>query len=156
MPRKKKKQRSLLVLLLEDIPHLGQKGEIKSVKPGYFKYLFSQGKVALATEEKLRSELKPLLLETKKEERKQEILKLKEEIEKLRFEFNLKIGPKGQVFSPVTKEKILKAFQEKGIKINKSQILLKGKIKNEGEFEIPINLGYSIQTNLKIIVKRGS
>ncbi|MER3581388.1 MAG: hypothetical protein C4347_00845 [Patescibacteria group bacterium] len=63
---KRKKRKKLPVLLLEDIPNLGQRGEVVEIKPGYYRYLLSLGKVTLATKERLKTELKPLLLSTKK------------------------------------------------------------------------------------------
>lgn len=152
MAKKKRKEKKLPVLLLEDIPNLGQRGEVVKVRPGYFRYLFNQKKVVLATEEKLKGELKELLLETKIEEREKKIEKLKEKIESLVLEFKIKKGNKGQIFNPVTKEKILKTLKENGLEISKSQIELKGKIEKEGDYEILINLGYEIKAKLKIKV----
>jgi large subunit ribosomal protein L9 len=150
--KKRKKEKKLPVLLLEDIPNLGQRGEVVKVRPGYFRYLVSLGKVTLATKERLEGELKNMLLSSKIEERKVKVESLKEEIEKLVLEFKIKKGEKGQIFNPVTKEKIIKALEEKGIEISRSQIELKGKIEKEGEYEIIINLGYDIKARLKIKV----
>jgi large subunit ribosomal protein L9 len=150
--KKRKKEKKLPVLLLEDIPNLGQRGEVVKVRPGYFRYLVSLGKVTLATKERLEGELKSMLLSSKIEERKVKVESLKEEIEKLVLEFKIKKGEKGQIFNPVTKEKIIKALEEKGIEISRSQIELRGKIEKEGEYEIIINLGYDIKARLKIKV----
>jgi large subunit ribosomal protein L9 len=144
--KKRKKEKKLPILLLEDLANLGQRGEIVLVKPGYFKYLISQGKAVLATKEKLETELKPLILEEKIKSREKEIQKLKEKIENLILEFKI------NKYTSVTKEKIVKALEEKGIKISKGQIELKEKIKTKGEYTIPINLGYHIISNLKIKV----
>jgi len=152
MAKKKRKEKKLPVLLLEDIPNLGQRGQVVKVRPGYFRYLFNQRKVVLATEEKLKGELKELLLETKIKEREKKVERLKEEIESLILEFRIKKGSKGQIFNPVTKEKILKALREKEIEVGKNQIELRGKIEKEGEHEISINLGYEVKARLKIKV----
>jgi large subunit ribosomal protein L9 len=149
MPRKKKEKR-LPVLLLEDLVNLGQRGEVVLVKPGYFRYLISQRKAVLATKEKLERELKPLVLEEKIKSREKEIEKLKEEIENLILEFKI-----SQYVPKITKEKIIKALKEKGINISKSQIELEGKIEKEGEYSLKIKLGFGITANLKIKVIQG-
>jgi large subunit ribosomal protein L9 len=149
MPRKKKEKR-LPVLLLEDLVNLGQRGEVVLVKPGYFRYLISQKKAVLATKEKLERELKPLVLEEKIKSREKEIEKLKEEIENLILEFRI-----SQYVPKITKEKIIKALKEKGIDISKSQIELEGKIEKEGEYSLKIRLGFGITANLKIKVING-
>jgi large subunit ribosomal protein L9 len=146
MPRKKKEKR-IPVLLLEDLVNLGQRGEVVLVKPGYFRYLISQKKAVLATKEKLERELKPLVLEEKIKSREKETEKLKEEIENLILEFKI-----SQYVPKITKEKIIKALKEKGINISKNQIELEGKIEKEGEYIIKIRLGFGITANLRIKV----
>jgi large subunit ribosomal protein L9 len=147
---KKKKEKRIPVLLLEDLVNLGQRGEVVLVKPGYFRYLISQKKAVLATKEKLESELKPLVLEEKIKSREKETEKLKEEIEKLILEFKI-----NQYVPKITKEKIIKALKEKGINISKNQIELEGKIEKEGEYRLKIRLGFGITANLKIKVIKG-
>lgn len=149
---KRKKEKRIPVLLLQDLPNLGQQGEVVLVKPGYYRYLISQKKALLATKEKLK-EIKPLLLEEKIKDRQKSIEELKEELEKIVLEYELKIGQQGQVFNPLTKEKIIQKLKEKGWQISRSQIDLKGKITQKGEHFINIYLGYNIVAKLKIIVK---
>jgi large subunit ribosomal protein L9 len=149
MPRKKK-EKKIPVLLLEDLVNLGQRGEVVLVKPGYFRYLISQKKAVLATKEKLERELKPLVLEEKIKSREKETEKLKEEIENLILEFKI-----NQYVPKITKEKIIKALKEKGINVSKNQIELEGKIEKEGEYILKIRLGFGITANLKIKVIKG-
>ena len=143
---KKKKNKKIPVLLLEDLPNLGQRGEIVLVKPGYYRYLISQNKAFLATQEKLEHELKPLILEEKVKSREAIVQKMKEQIENLILEFKI------NQYSGVSKEKIIQVLKEKGFNISKGAIELKEKIKKEGEYLIPINLGFNIKANLKIKV----
>lgn len=147
--KKIKKTKKLPVLLLEDLPNLGQKGEIVLVKPGFYRYLMVQNKVLLATKEKLK-EIQPLLLEEKIKERKRSLEDIKKDLENIILEFQLKTGSQGQVFNPVTKEKIIQKLKEKGYNLSRSQIELKNKITQRGEFNININLGHNIYANLKI------
>lgn len=152
MKKKRKKNKNLPVLLLADIENLGQRGEIVEVKPGYFRYLISQKKAYLATEDKLKGELRPLILSEKIKERQKNIEEIKNEIEKLILEYKLKRGPANQVFNPLTKEKIIRFLKEKGFDLSKAQVELKGKINNQGNFEVLLNLGYGIKATLKIRV----
>jgi len=147
---KRKKDKRIPVLLLEDLVNLGQRGEVVLVKPGYFRYLISQKKAVLATKEKLERELKPLVLEEKIKSREREAEKLKGEIENLILEFKI-----SQYVPKITKEKIIKALKEKGINISKNQIELEGKIEKEGEYSLKIKLGFGITANLKIKAIKG-
>lgn len=145
--KKRKKEKKLPILLLEDLPNLGQRGEVVLVKPGYFRYLVSNKKAVLATKEKLEKELKPLLLEEKIKSREELAKKLKEEIENLVLEF------KYNQYAPLSKEKIVKALKEKNINISKGQIEFKERIKEKGEYQIPVNLGYNIKGYLRVKIK---
>jgi ribosomal protein L9 len=147
--KKKKKEKKIPVLLLEDITNLGQKGEVVLVKPGYYHYLKSLNKVTLASKEKLSKELKPFLLTEKIKKKEKELNELKEKIESLVLNFKI-----NQYYKNITKEKILKALKENNINISKNQIQLDQKLDKEGEFIIKINLGFDIIASLKIkIVK---
>jgi len=146
---KKKKEKKIPVLLLDDLVNLGQRGEVVLVKPGYFRYLISQKKAVLATKEKLEKELKPLVLEEKIKSREKETEKLKEEIENLILEFKI-----SQYVPKITKEKIVKILKEKGIDISKNQIELEEKIEKEGEYNLKIKLGFDITADLKVKVTK--
>jgi len=147
---KKKKEKKIPVLLLEDLANLGQRGEVVLVKPGYFRYLISQKKAVLATKEKLERELKPLVLEEKMKSREKEVERLKEEIENLVLEFKI-----NQYVPKITKEKITKALKGKGFDISKNQIELEEKIEKEGEYSLKVRLGFGISANLRIKVIKG-
>lgn len=150
--KKKRKEKKLPVVLLEDIANLGQKGSIVLVKPGFYKYLTSHKKALLATKEQLKS-VKHLLLEHKVEERKQKKEDIAEKLKDVKLSFNLNIGEKNQVFNPITKEKIAKKLKELGFDISKSQISLNGRIMRKGNYNIPIKLGYNIVSNIKVTVQ---
>lgn len=151
--RKRKKDKRIPVLLLQDHPHLGQQGTVVLVKPGYYRFLISQKIATLATKQHLESGLKKELLTEKVTQRKELALSLKEKIENLLLEFTLTKDKTGKIFGSITKEKILKALIKNGINLSKRQIILEQKITEPGEYTIRVNLGYEIQANLKIKVK---
>lgn len=151
--KKRKKEKRLPVLLLQDHPHLGQQGTVVLVKPGYYRFLVSKNIATLATEEELQTNLQKELLTEKISHRKQAAENLKERIENLVLEFTLKKDKSGKLFGSVTKEKIAKALKEKGIQVAKNRISLENKLNKEGEYDIKINLGYDILVNLKVKVK---
>lgn len=147
MKKKRKKEKKLPVLLLEDVINLGQKGQVINIKPGYFRYLLVQGKAVLADKKKLATELRPLLLAEKIKSREIFAQKLKEEIENLNLEFKI------NKYTSLTKEKIVKALKEKGFNLAKTRISLDKKINEAGEYIIPVKVGYNLIANLKINVK---
>jgi large subunit ribosomal protein L9 len=153
MKRKKKKEKRLPVLLLDDHPFLGQRGTVVMVKPGYYRFLIAKKLAVLASEEKLKGELKSRVLSEKITERKGLAEELKEKIENIVLEFKLSRDKSGKVFGSITKEKIVKALKEHSINVSKGQINLEQKIKEPGNYNIEIKLGYGISANLKVVIK---
>jgi large subunit ribosomal protein L9 len=153
MKRKKKKEKRLPVLLLDDHPFLGQRGTVVMVKPGYYRFLIAKKLAVLASEAKLKGELRSQILSEKITERKGLAEELKEKIENIALDFKLPRDKSGKVFGSITKEKIVKALKEHNINVSKGQVNLEQKIKEPGNYNIEIKLGYGISANLKVVVK---
>jgi large subunit ribosomal protein L9 len=153
--KKTKKDKSVKVLLLEDILNLGNKGEIKKIKLGYAKFLISKNKVIVITKEnKDKLEKLKLIAEEKAKETKEKLEKLKEKIENLIYNAKLKVGEHGEVFSSITKTDIKNFLKSQDIFVDKSDINLEKPIRDLGEFNVEIDLGYNIKANLKILVEK--
>jgi large subunit ribosomal protein L9 len=153
--KKTKKDKSVKVLLLEDILNLGNKGEIKKIKLGYAKFLISKNKVIVITKEnKDKLEKLKLIAEEKAKETKEKLEKLKEKIENLIYNAKLKVGEHGEVFSSVTKTDIKNFLKSQDIFVDKSDINLEKPLRELGEFNVEIDLGYNIKANLKILVEK--
>ncbi len=153
MSKTKKKLKKLPVLLLKDYPNLGQQGEVVMVKPGYFRYLVENKIATLATEERLKGELRGKTLKEKVEIRKSLAEETKENLEKNTFEIKLPRDPKSnKIFGSITNEKIAKMLAKHNFKIKKSQIKLDKKITEPGLYTIPISLGYNIEARISLKV----
>jgi large subunit ribosomal protein L9 len=151
--KKTKKDKSVKVLLLEDILNLGNKGEIKKIKLGYARFLISKNKVIVITKEnKDKLEKLKLIAEEKAKETKEKLEKLKEKIENLIYNAKLKVGEHGEIFSSITKTDIKNFLKSQDIFVDKSDINLEKPIRELGEFNVEIDLGYNIKANLKILV----
>lgn len=147
------------IILLEDIPKLGNKGEVKEVKNGFAKNFLLPKKLAqIATEEKMKEENRKKILHVQENEKKYaENLALKEKIEKINFSFQLKFSPKGKsAYNSVNAESIKEELKKQGIIIKKSQIKLKKPLREEGFYEIPLYLSGNIKTKLKLTIKRSA
>jgi len=136
------------VILLEDIKNLGKRFEIKKAKDGFARNFLFPKKLAIpATKENL-SRVREL---KKKEEAIVNKLKEKaKEIEKLSLDFVLKKGEKGEIYGSVSAQDIKHRLKEKGIEYK--DIELKTPVKEEGEYEVKIDLGKGVKANLKVII----
>jgi len=139
----KDKIEPMKVILLQDIPKVGKKFEIKNVSNGFAINLLLPQKLArLATNQII----KEMETEKKKYEDEQEkgVGGLKEIIEKLAepIEIKAKTNEEGKLFAGIDKNKIVEAIQQKtGAKINADIIELDKPIKEVGKHNIGIKIG---------------
>lgn len=145
------------VILREDIPSLGQAGDVVKVKVGFARnFLFPQKKALPAD----TGNLKELAhhkkgLEKKREKLKQEAMALGEKIGMLLVSVAREVGEEGKLFGSVTTKCISDALKEKGFDIDKRLIGLAAPIRELGSFEIPVRLHSEVTVNLKVEVVKG-
>lgn len=144
------------VLLIEDVPSLGKRGEVVEVKDGYGQnFLIAKGKAKLATNEVLnrykaeqKNKEEQLALEQAQREALAKTLK------EIKLVVCKKSGENGSLFGAITKDEIAHALQEKHrIEIDKKHIELDSQIKHVGEYEISANLGHGIHATFSLEVK---
>src|SRR5690606_28095343 len=134
--------RSVQVILSEDVPNLGEAGDVVSVKPGYARnYLLPQGKAIAATEASVKQleHQKRVIAEKVARERK------RLEGERARFEgqvieITAQAGEEGRLFGSVTAAMIADALAERGLEVDRRRIALAEPIKEVGEHAVVIKL----------------
>lgn len=141
------------IYLLQDIPSLGKKGEIKNVADGYaLNYLFPNKMAQRADEkiiEKISQEQKQKTIERQKQ--KEEAIKLAENLKNFVLEIPLKFSQKGKkAYDSVNGKRIMNELKQKGIEIKENQIQLKTPLKEEGDYEVNLILDKDIKVMLKI------
>ena len=143
------------IILLKDVIHLGQSGDIKDVKDGYLRnFLLPQKLAVMATKDKIRSMEEARA--RKEAERGENAEKVKEDLVKLsetRIIIKSKVNEKGHLFDGVGKDEIEEKIADLGIEhINKEWILLDKPIKEMGEFDIAIKTPSGIEGRVKITI----
>lgn len=143
------------IILKEDIKGLGRKGEIKNVKPGYFRnFLLPRAKASIATP--LRVEKTKEIREALVMEQKEVELKAKEIAEKLKdvqLTIAVKASKKGKLFAAVHEKLILEALATQAkIELAQDQIEISSPIKTTGEYKIKLHLSSSVSHTITISV----
>ena len=144
------------IYLLQNIPKLGRKGEIKNVADGYaLNYLFPNKLAQKADKkiiEKVSEQREKKLIEEKKQE--ETALKLVKDFKNLVLEIPLKFSKKGkEAYDSVNIKRIIEELKNKGINLKENQIQLKNPLKKEGDYEVNLNLYPGINASLKIKIK---
>jgi large subunit ribosomal protein L9 len=146
------------VLLMKDVPKLGQKGSIIKVKLGYGRnYLLPYRFATLATKDNMR------LLEVEKkhtlqvlEQQKEELKKVAQELEVTACTIEAKANEEGHLFGSVSYPMIQEAFRKLGFQLEPDSIQLEDAslypIKQLGIFTITVRLHAEIVVKTKVWV----
>lgn len=149
-------RKKLKVVLKEDIENLGLFGDIKEVTAGFARnYLVPQGKALFFKDPQSKQILQRK--EQIEKDRAKEVEKIKETAGKLDgvvVTVKAKVGAKGKLFGSIGAEEIIENLaKEHKIKLEKKQIQMQP-IKEVGEKEIIVKLGYNIDSKIKIKVEQ--
>ncbi len=146
--------RQVKLILREDVPKLGDAGEVVVVRPGYARnYLLPQGKAILATEAQVRElEHHKRLIAEKVAKQLQELAAERDRIEQIVLEVRALAGGEGRLFGSVTAAQIAELLAERGVEIDRRKIDLAEPIKELGEHSISIVLHREISARIKLKV----
>ena len=144
------------VILREDIPGIGYKNDLVTVKNGYARnYLIPKGMAVLATET-----AKKVLAEDKKQKahKEEKVLKEAEDLgkalEALKVKIAAKAGTSGKIFGSVNDVQIANAIKEQhNFDIERKDISVDGEsIKELGEYTAKIRLHKEVTAEVKFEV----
>lgn len=142
------------VILLKDVPALGQAGLVKEVKEGYARnYLIPRGLAAEATAHTLRA------LETQRKAASDRAQRVRTDAERLAsgleaavIEISARGGEGGRLFGSVTAQDIADALVRAGFDVGKKQVDLDEPIKTAGFYKVPVRVGPGMVARVDINV----
>lgn len=146
-------RKTMKVILLKDVPQLGNEGDIKEIALGYARnFLIPQGLAEEATEEKIREiqirkEKEAKIAEADLEKTE----KLAQKLEGQIIEVTAKANKEGTLYAAVPPAKIVAVLKEKGFEISKEQIQTEH-IKELGEHEVIIKLSHNLEARITLII----
>jgi len=142
------------VILLQDVEHLGDKGEIHEVANGYGRnYLIPQGIARVATE----GAIKQAREEDRQAARKRaaaadDARDLANELEDIQVVFTAKVGEDNRIFGTVTTQQIAVELSNRGYDIDRRDIGLDEDIREVGTYTARIRLHQEVEAKLSIQV----
>ena len=142
------------VILLQDIPKLGKKFEVKVVADGHAQnQLIPKGLVKLATKEALEwVEMQKELAGKVAEESLAESQEMASKLDDMEVQIVVKVGEEGQLYEAVNAQKIVDRLKEMGYGIKKSQINLEDPLKELGEFPVKLSFEHNLETEIRVII----
>ena len=139
------------IILKHDVPNLGYKDDIVTVRNGYaMNYLIPQGLAVTATGSALKSHNEILKQRAHKEDKiKQEAQQIAEQLKDITLSIGAKTSTKGKIFGSVNAIQIAEALLEKGYNIDRKNITFKEDlIKEVGTFHARIRLHKEVHVEI--------
>ena len=147
-------------MLTEDVTYLGKQGDVVEVRPGYARnYLIPRGLGTMPTEHNLRLlDRFKIRVKQAREARIADLRAMAEQISKMAgITIEANANEQGHLYGSVGEAEISKGLRAKGLPIDAEMIHLGegGAIKETGLYAVKLNLGYDIETEVKVAVLGG-
>lgn len=142
------------IILLKDVPALGQAGAVKDVKEGYARnYLIPRGLAAEATEGNLRSLARRQQAHTERAERQRtDVEQLAASLAQAVVEIRARGGEGGRLFGSITAQDLADELARRGVQVTKRQIELEEPIKTSGFYKVPVRVGLGVVAHVDVNV----
>jgi len=144
------------VILREDIPKLGQRGDVVTVKNGYARNYLLPRKLAMEATPGNRKQVADMKAAAARREvtEKTGAESLAAQLAEVVVTISAKAGESDQLFGSVTTMDIAEGLEAKGFAIDKRKILLEEPIKTLGEYTVPLRLHRQVTGSVKVNVLR--
>ena len=144
------------IVLTKDVPNLGRKGEVKTVKKGYFRNFLAPRAKAVRVTPKLMKQI--LEQQQQREKRREEMMAKAEDLvkklEALTITFARKTTKKDKLYAAITEKNIQRELEKHlEFDLDTGMIKLAEPIKALGEFEATIQLTAEHTATVKIVVE---
>lgn len=144
------------VILKEDVPKLGHRGDVVKVAEGYGRNFLLPKKLAIeatAANKAVIDQMKAAAVRRSAKE-KADAEALARQFEGVTLTFVRRAGEHDQLFGSVTTSELADALTHKGFNVDRRKIELAQPIKTLGEFNVPIRLHRDVTVAVKAIVEK--
>lgn len=142
------------IILLQDVNGLGEAGDIVNVKPGYARNkLMPEGLALRASKRNLAvAEERKQIAATRKAREAAADEAMVATLSKIEITIEAQVGEEDKMFGSITTLDIHKALEEKGIEVDRHNIMLDEPIKALGIFHVPVRVNSDLNGDVKIYV----
>ncbi len=144
------------VILKEDVPKLGSRGDVVKVAEGYGRNFLLPRKLAIEANSANRAVIEQMKAASVRRSAKEqhEAEALAKQFEGLSVSFQRRSGENDQLFGSVTSSDIADALEKKSFHIDRRKIQLHEALKAVGEFDVPVKLHKDVTAHVKVIVEK--
>lgn len=142
------------VILLSDQRHLGKRGEVVDVKPGFGRnYLLPQGFALEATPGNIKVfESQRAKIDAQHAKERDAAAAIAAQMADLRIEIPKRVGETGTLYGSVTAGDVAEMLEKKGFVVDRRRIDLEGGIKSLGDHPVRIELHPEVIAEVTVAV----
>ncbi len=144
------------VILKQEVPHLGDAGDIVTVSPGYGRnHLIPRGLAVLANDGSVASlEHQKQMAEAIRRKLLAAAKELATKLEGTPVSIRRETGEDEKLFGSVTKRDVAEALAAEGIELDRKQIALDEPLRSIGLFNVPVRLHRDVAATVRVYVIR--
>jgi large subunit ribosomal protein L9 len=144
------------VILKEDVPKLGHRGEVVKVAEGYGRNYLLPRKLAIEATAGNRAVVEQMRQSAVRRSavEKADADALARQLESVSLSFQRKAGEKDHLFGSVTSSDIAEALVHKGFNIDRRKLQLSDPLKSLGEFDVPVRLHRDVTCRVKVVIEK--
>jgi len=162
-PQKKEKRRNQplkgkhggwQLVLIEDVTHLGKQGDVVEVKAGYARnYLLPNSFATIPTPHNLKLLVKyKIRVHQAREAKIADLKALAEQIKQVNVTVEANATEEGHLYGSVGPAEVSKALRGRNLPVSPEMIHMEAPIKEQGLYAVKLNLGYDIESEVKVLV----
>ncbi len=142
------------VILKQEVEHLGERGDIVKVAPGYARNYLLPRKLALAVTagNKKQIEFEKKAAAARANEERAVAQALATRFAQVEVVVKRKVGENGHLYGSVTSADIADALAAQGYEVDKRRVQLGDPLKELGETQVPIRLHRDVTAQVKVVV----
>src|SRR5436190_21249648 len=144
------------VILKEDVPQLGSRGDVVKVAEGYGRNFLLPKKLAIEATQANKSVIDQMKSAAARRAQKDKAAAeaLAAQLASVTISFHRRSGEHEQLFGSVTSSDLAAELERKGFNIDRRKIHLEEPIKTLGEFHVPVRLFKDVTAQLKVEVQK--
>ena len=142
------------LLLVDDVPGLGNRGQIVNVARGYARnFLLPKGLARTPTADVIVSVRKRAeKIKAERAAEKAELMAAAKVLAAVSVSIAMKAGEGGQLYGSVGPRQIVDALLEKGFTVEEKSVQLEAHLKAVGEYDVMVSLHPEVQVPIKVTV----
>jgi large subunit ribosomal protein L9 len=142
------------LVLIEDVPHLGKQGDVVEVKAGYARnYLLPNSLATVPTPHNLKLlDRYKIRVNQAREAKIADLKMLAEQIQRVNVTVEANATEEGHLYGSVGPAEVSKALRGRNLPVDPAMVHMEGQIKELGLYAVKLNLGYEIESEIKVLV----